>query len=151
MQFNRVLPDEQRIVKLSVGLPPSNGVGYEFDLQRSEVVHMALASEQLVVGMHYPNKFRGSASTLSMIPKFTDAPLSLDAGAEGWGVHALQRFSLTKIIWWIAGITLFGFIFVVLWLVYVSRTDLQNAFVPYTFLASMLVFGLAIPQILDVD
>jgi len=105
---------------------------------------MALASEQLIIGMHYPQTVAGNSTTLSMIPKSTRTPLSPNTGAEGWGLHALQRFSLIKIMWWLIGLTFF-------WLSFVSKTDLQNAFIPFTFLAGMVMIGLAVPQLLEVD
>jgi hypothetical protein len=112
---------------------------------------MALASEQLIIGMHYPQTVAGNSTTLSMIPKSTRTPLSPNTGAEGWGLHALQRFSLIKIMWWLIGLTFFGLVFVICWLSFVSKTDLQNAFIPFTFLAGMVMIGLAVPQLLEVD
>jgi hypothetical protein len=112
---------------------------------------MALASEQLIIGIHSPRTVVGISTTLSMIPKCTRTPLSLAAGARGWGIHALQRFSFMKIMWWITGSTIVGMVFVIFWLVFVSRTDLQNAFIPFTFLAGMVMVGLAVPQLLDID
>ncbi|CZR59541.1 uncharacterized protein PAC_09435 [Phialocephala subalpina] len=135
---------EARVIKMSIGLPPP-------DPNRPERVHMAIAAEQLIIGMSYPEKFSGSSSTISMIPKSTRPPLPLDAGSEGWGLHGLQRFSLMKILAWVIGLWIFGLVFVILWLVFVSKTDLQNTFIPFTFLASMVMLGLGVPQLLDVD
>jgi hypothetical protein len=151
LQFNRVLANEQRILKITTGLPSVDHDNYEYSLRKPEIVHMALASEQLVIGIHSPQTVSGISTTLSMIPKCTVTPLSLDAGAEGWGIHALQRFSLMKIMWWVIGLTFVGIVFVICWLVFVSKTDLQNAFIPFTFLAGMVMVGLAVPQLLDVD
>jgi hypothetical protein len=73
------------------------------------------------------------------------------ASPEDWGMHALQRFSLWKIMTWIALLTILGPVFVVFWLVYIDKTDLQHAFMPYAFLATMVLIGLGVPQFLEVD
>jgi hypothetical protein len=112
---------------------------------------MALAAEQLILGIYAPQKLSGVTTTLSMIPKYQCVPLRPETDSDGWGIHALQRFSLMKILWWILGLTITGIVFVVFWLVFVDKTDLQNAFVPFTFLAGMVMIGLAVPQLLDVD
>lgn len=66
-------------------------------------------------------------------------------------MHARQGFSLWKIIYWVVGMTIVGLIFVVLWLCLVRKMDLQNAFIPFTFMAMVMTLGLAIPQYLGVD
>lgn len=52
---------------------------------------------------------------------------------------------------WIALLTILGPVFVVFWLVYIDKTDLQHAFMPYAFLATMVLIGLGVPQFLEVD
>lgn len=84
-----------------------------------------------------------------MIPKKLDALLKPDKGAEGWGLHAVQGWSLWKIVLWIGAFTVVGVLFVILWLVLVDSKDLQNAFTPGAFLVAMLCVALGIPQFLD--
>ena len=71
-------------------------------------------------------------------------------GEEGWGLHAVQGFSLFKILVWITALTVLGLLFVLFWLLFVDKTDLQNAFVPATFLSTMIFLGLAVPQMLRI-
>ena len=52
---------------------------------------------------------------------------------------------------WLVALTILGLAFVFYWLIFVSKTDLQNAVVPYSFLATMMVIGLGVPQFLEVD
>lgn len=131
---------------MDVGLPKQTQ--YEYTLFRPETVHMAIASKQLTAGMYNPSTVEGS-TTMAMVPKKTDAVLGLDQGVEGWGLHAVQGWSLYKILFWMGAFNFVGLLFVVLWLVLVDSKDLQNAFVPGMFLASMLCFAVGIPQYLD--
>ena len=66
-------------------------------------------------------------------------------------MHALPRFSLWKILAWIASLAIIGLVFVIFWLVFIDKTDLQNAFIPFTFLATMIMIGLGVPQLLELD
>ena len=112
---------------------------------------MKIASEQLITGMHKPINPRDHAGgTLAMIPKRKNMTLDYRTGEEGWGLHAVQGFSMFKILVWIIGLTILGLLFVFFWLLFVDKTDLQNAFVPATFLTTMIFIGLAVPQILRV-
>jgi hypothetical protein len=85
-----------------------------------------------------------------MIPKHKVAIQSWDKGDSAWGIHAISGFSLFKILRWI-GLSLgLGAAFIVVWLVKVDRTDLQGAFVPVTFLITMVMLALGIPQVLNI-
>lgn len=97
---------------------------------------MAIASRQILAGIHDPSELEGN-NTLEMISKKVDALLK-DKGAEGWGLHAVQGWSLWKVILWMGAFTLLGLLFVILWLVLVDPKDLQNAFTPGAFLVAML-------------
>lgn len=94
-----------------------------------------------------PSKVEGN-NTLEMIPKKVDALLK-DKGAKGWGLHAVQGWSLWKIVFWMGAFTVLGLLFVILWLVLVDPKDLQNAFTPGAFLVAILCLPLGIPQFLD--
>ena len=83
-----------------------------------------------------------------MIPKKLDGPLDSIHGACGWGIRAVQGYSLQKISYWLIFITVLDLVFIVLWLVLVSKTDLQNAFIVSTFLGGMFMTIVAVPQIL---
>lgn len=131
---------------MSVGLPKPPG--YEYVLSQPELVHMAIASEQILAGIHDPSKVVGN-DTLEMIPKKVDPLLQPHKGAEGWGLHAVQGWSMWKIVLWMGALTVVGLLFVVLWLLLVDSKDLQNAFTPGMFLVAMLCLALGVPQFLD--
>ncbi|KAL4908363.1 hypothetical protein BDW74DRAFT_100086 [Aspergillus multicolor] len=131
---------------MGVGLPKPPQ--YEYTLFQPELVHMAIASKQILAGMHNPAMVEGS-DTVEMIPKKVDALLEQQKGAEGWGLHAVQGWSLYKIVVWMGTFTLIGLLFVMLWLVLVDPKDLQNAFAPGMFLAAMLCLAVGVPQVLD--
>lgn len=121
---------------------------YEYTLFHPEIVHMAIASRQILAGMHDLSKVEGS-DTVEMIPKKVDTLLEQHKGAEGWGLHAVQGWSLYKIVLWIGVFTVIGLLFALLWLVLADPKDLQNAFTPGMFLAAMLCLAIGIPQFLD--
>ena len=134
---------------MKTGLPGT--AVYEYQYFAPEEVHMAIAAKQLVIGMYDANSNPSQATdTLAMIPKNTMAALGAEMGTEGWGLHAVPGYSLFKVLAWIAVLTVLGLVFVVCWLTFVNKTDLQNAFIPAMFLSSMLLMALAIPQLLGI-
>ncbi|KAL1961902.1 hypothetical protein VTN77DRAFT_935 [Rasamsonia byssochlamydoides] len=147
ISFRRIFPNQNQVACMLVGLPKLPGT-YEYSLLHPEAVHMAIASQQIIAGMYNPAKLWGN-TTIAMIPKKTDSTLASDVGTEGWGLYAVQGWSLWKIVLWICACNFIGMVFVVLWLVLVDKTDLQNAFVPATFLVTMLCLAIGIPQYLD--
>ncbi|KAJ4199876.1 hypothetical protein NW767_007856 [Fusarium falciforme] len=82
-----------------------------------------------------------------MLPKkLNPPPLVKEMGQIGWGLHAKMGFSQRRLLYWMVFCLVFNVIFVVLWLVYINPTDLQNAFVP-TFIATVAVtIGLGVVQ-----
>ena len=134
--------------------PSSNASLWHYRLVSPEEVHLKIAEAQIIAGIHGSVLASGFTNTLEMIPKNLATPSQggPDVNEPGsWGMHARQRFSLWKIMAWIVSLTIIGLVFVILWLVFIDRTDLQNAFVPYTFLATMVLIGMGVPQLLDVD
>ena len=102
--------------------------------------------------MHNPGQLLcANRTTIGLVPKKIDGPLYPTCSAEGWGIRAVQGFSLYKILAWIGSLSFLGLLFAGLWLALMGKADLQNAFVPYSFLATMLMMALGIPQFLDVD
>lgn len=137
------------MVRIDIGLPDKTD--YEYELFNPVAVHMEIAAKQLIMGMDKPIRHQGQAvGTLAMIPKRTNLTLGHQMGEEGWGLHAVQGYSFKKILVWVIALTVLGLFFVFFWLLFVDKTDLQNAFVPATFLSTMIFMGLAIPQMLRV-
>ena len=144
--------NRNHIVKIGVDLPPADSKLYEYILKKPEVVHMMIAAKQLIHILHHPDRaVRGDNRTLRMIPKRILTHRCESDDVEEWGIYARSQFSLWKILLWMTILTVLGLIFVVFWLVFVNKRDLQNAVVPYIFLATMALVGLGIPQVLDVD
>ena len=111
---------------------------------------MRIAAKQIITSMNHSGLSHGIKETIDLIPKKSDGPLSSVRGTCGWGIRAVDGYSMQKILCWLAFVTVLGLVFVVNWLVLVSKTDLQNGFVVPTFLGGMLMAALAIPQILGV-
>ena len=151
IQFHRSHPGQDEVVRIDVGLPPADPLSYDYTLVQPKEVHMKIAAAQLIAGIHDPGKASGIKATLMMIPKRVVIDPKLGTISLGWGMHALQRFSLWKILTWIVTLTILGLTFAVLWLTCVDKKDIQNAFVPSGFLISMVMLGLGIPQFLAVD
>ena len=161
IKFARTSTGRGNITSLHIGLPPSSSTSYEI-LGRltPEETHMKVAAcelIELIAGIHEPYEGRGITDTLKMIPKrIRNEPANGTSSddwrsSEEWGMHALPRFSLWKILAWIASLAILGLVFVIFWLVFIDKTDLQNAFIPFTFLATMAMIGLGVPQLLEVD
>jgi hypothetical protein len=111
---------------------------------------MKIAAEQIIYIMHHPQQVNGMRTTIGMVPKKCGGPLSLRLASEGWGLRGQQGFSAQKVINWIGAMTAFSLVFAGLWLSFVAKTDLQNAFMPYMILTTMLLLALGVPQVLDV-
>jgi hypothetical protein len=112
---------------------------WDFNPVTLEEVHVAIAAEQIIYLMHHADQPNAIRETLALVPKKSEKHLSKSTLGpdEGWEIRALQRWALYQILTSIGTLTALGFTFVVLWLVIVNKTDLQNAFVPVTFLATM--------------
>ena len=157
IKFARTSTGCDNIIRVQIGLPPSSSTSYEISRLTPEEVHMKIAASELIAGIHQPHGGRDRTTTLKMIPKRirnerANGTSSDDCGSsEEWGMHALPRFSLWKILAWIASLAILGLVFVIFWLVLIDKTDLQNAFIPFTFLATMVMIGLGVPQLLEVD
>jgi hypothetical protein len=111
---------------------------------------MKLLAKQLVSGLHHPRVARGEHTMIGILPRKDNPPaLPLDMGTKGWGLHAKRSFHVRKFLWWLVGVFLVNAVFVVLWLVCVSPTDLQNAFVPGTIVLAFFTLGLAVLQMYE--
>lgn len=110
-----------------------------------EEVHRKIAAAQIVDGIRNVGSYYG-CWTLPMIPKDAEFTGKWTSGTQAWGIHAVQGWYLWKIMSWVGFLSAVGLVFVVLWLALVSSTDLQNAFVPFTFLSTMILVALALPQ-----
>ena len=151
IKFVRTSTSHNDVIRVQIGLPPSSSRSYELLRLTPEEVHMKIAASELIAGIYQPEGGRGKTTTLNMIPKRIMTQSAHSTSPDDWGMHALPRLSLWKILAWIAFLAILGLTFVIYWLVFINKTDLQNAFIPFTFLATMVLIGLGVPQLLEVD
>lgn len=108
-----------------------------------------MIAEEVLRGIHDPVAGRDETHLTGEIPKKRNPPqLPEVRGTEAYGLQAMQGLSLRRVCWWTAVSYTLGLAFVVFWLSFVDKLDLQTAFVPVTFLATMLVGALAATQVL---
>ncbi|KAF4633215.1 hypothetical protein G7Y89_g4899 [Cudoniella acicularis] len=151
IKFTRVFTSSDEVARLGQGLPPHVNLPseeYEYSLTNTEEVHMDIAAKQIMAGMHGNGIESNIATTLQLMPKKCNLPLSYEMGCEGWSIHTMQGFSLTKFLVWMGSLIALGVIFVVCWLVLVSNTDFQNAFVTVCFFVTMIGLAVGVPQLL---
>jgi hypothetical protein len=74
-----------------------------------------------------------------MIPKKIAPPsIQKTFGTEGWGLHAIEGISFLRFIFWTLLTQVVCFAFVCVWLTIISKTDLQNAFLPSILLNTLI-------------
>ena len=111
---------------------------------------MRLLAKQIVRGLHHPRAARGEDTMKLGLPRKTTPPaLLLHMGTKGWGLHAKRSFHVRKFLWWLVVMFLLNAVFVALWLVYISPTDLQNAFVPGMIVLTAVTVGLGVLQMYE--
>jgi hypothetical protein len=147
-QFVRVFPNQDEVVEVNEGLPTPEPETWDYILTKPEEVHMLIAARQVTTGLANPKCSNNMRQTLNMIPKKSDGPLDPKHGACGWGMRAVQGYSLKKILCYFIFVLVLGLVFVVLWLVFVSKTDLQNAIIVPTWLFAVFMCSVAIPPLL---
>ena len=69
---------------------------------------------------------------------------NLASQRSGPAFHADQGLCLRRILYWTYAIIAFGVAFVPFWLTAIKELDLQNAFAPVTFLATLVMLWLCI-------
>jgi len=104
---------------------------------------MAIAATQIIAGMHRARKHTQLTTTLDMVPKKIREPLANQIGTQGWGLSAIDGYSVYRVLIWMGVQLGLSLVFVILWLVLVSKTDPQNAFVPagMVFMVTASVMG----------
>jgi hypothetical protein len=126
---------------------PSQRVDYDFEMPEPEDIQAKIASCTIAAGLKNPNSSEGTMEILRLIPKKKVPPLLPKApGTEGWGLHAIQGWSLFKILAWYIATQVLGLVFFSIWLGFVNKTDLQNAFIPLTFFTTSFMVGFGICQ-----
>ncbi|KAK2017140.1 kinase-like protein [Colletotrichum eremochloae] len=120
--------------------------GYDYcclpDLDPPE--QMQLMAETILQGIQEPEPGRNGRAVLDGIPKLQAPPgIHKKQYNSGWGFYTTQGYCLMKVLLWV-GMTLSpGVVFAMAWLSSVNALDLQNAFVPISFLAGLFTIMLA--------
>lgn len=100
---------------------------------------MQLMAETILQGLQKLELGQHSRAILDGIPKLQAPPgIHKRQFNSGWGFYATQGFCLMKILLWVGAILSPGVAFVIAWLRLVGAIDLQNAFVPFSFLACLV-------------
>jgi hypothetical protein len=105
---------------------------------------MQLMAETILQGLQEPERGRNGRAVLDGIPKLQTPPgIHRKQFNSGWGFYTTQGFCLIKIMLWVGLILTPGIFFVPAWLSSINATDLQNAFVPVSFLLGLVAIILA--------
>lgn len=130
---------------------PGSPHDYEYKhSDRPEFIKVYLetvVARNVLCGIHDTAAGAGETDLIDHILKKRNPP-QLDTSADAYGLRAMHGLSLKKICCWMAISYILGLAFVVFWLSFVDKLDLQNAFMPVTVLATMLVGALAMTQVL---
>lgn len=128
-------------------LPPASAKDYNHSVPEPHEVQMRAAEVQMVFGLRNPAKGRGKKTMINMVPKkLNPPPFARKVKEPGWGLHAKMGFSWRRFRVCMIVCTVANAVFVALWLVYISHTDLQNAFVPATVTMGLLFGTLVVLQ-----
>ncbi|KAK2023907.1 hypothetical protein LX32DRAFT_570828 [Colletotrichum zoysiae] len=149
IKFYIVMNDEDQVFREKTELPPQENLEYDHGIMEPQDVQMKLAAIQIVNGLRDPKSVRGKKDMIRMIPKKTIPPdFQKRMGAYGWGIYAEMGWSLKRMLWWLVFCFVATSIFVVIWLACISKTDLQNAFVPSTIVLGVFTIVLGMAQML---
>ncbi|KAF1846869.1 kinase-like protein [Cucurbitaria berberidis CBS 394.84] len=140
--FNHV-PHQDIVEVIEHGLPKPTD--YEYKIVHDEAIHRKMAARQICDGMANAENIRGDFTVL-MLPKHVKHIDNWEGGTQAWGMYAVPDWALWKFLIWFGALTTLGLGFIVFWLVFISKTDLQNAFVPAMYITAMVMIALGIPQ-----
>ncbi|OBS29445.1 hypothetical protein FPOA_03381 [Fusarium poae] len=148
VQFLVIWENKDQVNPIQKELPPPTTPFYNHSVPSPHDFHMRAIGLQMVFGLRDPKKGRGERSIIGMLPKKKNPPpFSRRISEPGWGLHAKMGFSQRRFIVWLLLCVVLCAAFVVLWLVFISKTDLQNAFVPSALGAALLVIPLGLLQV----
>ncbi|KAF5692856.1 serine threonine kinase [Fusarium denticulatum] len=148
VQFLVIWENKDQVNPIQKELPPPATPLYNHSVPLPHDFHMRAAGLQMVFGLRDPKKGRGETTIIDMLPKKRNPPpFSKRISEPGWGLHAKMGFSQRRFLAWLAFCIVLGGIFVVLWLVSINPTDLQNAFIPSFLLAALLTLAMGLLQV----
>ncbi|KAF5599972.1 serine threonine kinase [Fusarium pseudoanthophilum] len=147
-QFLVIWENKDQVNPIQKELPPPATPFYDHSVPLPHDFHMRAAGLQIVFGLRDPTKGRGETTIISMLPKKRNPPpFSKRISEPGWGLHAKMGFSQRRFLAWLLFCIILGGIFVVIWLVFINPTDLQNAFIPSFLFAALLTLAMGLLQV----
>ncbi|KAI0445157.1 kinase-like domain-containing protein [Xylaria telfairii] len=150
VKFYVVVNNRDQVLPESKEVPPITQLDYEHGVLEPLDIHMRLAGLEIVEGLLDPRIGADKKDIIKLLPRKRNPPLlNRKRGVEGWGLHARMGFSVHKFCRWIVVCFLANAAFVIVWLVCINPTDLQNAFVPASIVTTALTIGLAVMQSLE--
>lgn len=148
VQFLVIWENKDQVNPIQKELPPPATPFYNHSVPLPHDFHMRAAELQMVFGLRDPKKGRGETTIIDMLPKKTNPPpFSKKMSEPGWGLHAKMGFSQRRFLAWLIFCIILGGIFVVFWLIFISKTDLQNVYIPTFLFATILTVALGLLQV----
>ncbi|KAF5539216.1 serine threonine kinase [Fusarium napiforme] len=148
VQFLVIWENKDQVNPIQKELPPPTTPFYNHSVPLPHDFHMRAAGLQIVFGLRDPKKGRGETTIIDMLPKKRNPPpFSKRISEPGWGLHAKMGFSQRRFLAWLLFCIILGGIFVVIWLVFINPTDLQNAFIPSFLFAALLTLAMGLLQV----
>lgn len=148
LQFLVIWDNKDQVIPIQTELPPPATPFYNHSVPLPHDTHMRAAGMEMVFGLLDPKKGRGKTTLIDMLPKKTNPPpFPRRISEPGWGLHAKMGFSRRRFLAWLFFCIILGGIFVVFWLVFINKTDLQNAYIPTFLFATMLTVALGLLQV----
>ncbi|KAK2692548.1 hypothetical protein QWA68_007421 [Fusarium oxysporum] len=148
VQFLVIWESKDQVNPIQKELPPPATPFYNHSVPLPHDFHMRAAGLQMVFGLRDPKKGSGETTIIDMLPKKTNPPpFPRRISEPGWGLHAKMGFSQRRFLAWLFFCIVLGGIFVVVWLVFINPTDLQNAFIPSFLFATLLTIAMELLQV----
>ncbi|RKL01723.1 hypothetical protein BFJ71_g5052 [Fusarium oxysporum] len=148
VQFLVIWENKDQVNPIQKELPPPATPFYNHSVPLPHDFHMRAAGLQMVFGLRDPKKGSGETTIIDMLPKKTNPPpFPRRISEPGWGLHAKMGFSQRRFLAWLLFCIVLGGIFVVVWLVFINPTDLQNAFIPSFLFATLLTIAMGLLQV----
>ncbi|KAJ4046559.1 hypothetical protein NW753_009380 [Fusarium oxysporum] len=148
VQFLVIWENKDQVNPIQKELPPPATPFYNHSVPLPHDFHMRAAGLQMVFGLRDPKKGSGETTIIDMLPKKTNPPpFPRRISEPGWGLHAKMGFSQRRFLAWLFFCIVLGGIFVVVWLVFINPTDLQNAFIPSFLFATLLTIAMGLLQV----
>ncbi|KAF5968001.1 serine/threonine protein kinase [Fusarium bulbicola] len=148
VQFLVIWENKDQVNPIQRELPPPATPFYNHSVPLPHDFHMRAAGLQMVFGLRDPRKGRGETTIIDMLPKKRNPPpFSKRISEPGWGLHAKMGFSQRRFLAWLSTCIIFGGIFVVFWLVFINKTDLQNAYIPTFVFVALLTVAMGLLQV----